>query len=34
MNSVTNNVSLSMEMSPLTKRIINYKYNTHIKFKI
>jgi hypothetical protein len=34
MNSITKNVSLSMKISPLTKKIISYKYNTHIKSKI
>jgi hypothetical protein len=32
--SVTKSVSLLTEISYLTKKIINYKYNTHIKYKI
>jgi hypothetical protein len=32
--SVTKNISLSMETSSPTKKIINRKYNTHVKSMI
>jgi hypothetical protein len=32
--SVTKSVSLSTEMSSLTKIIISHKYNTHVKYRI
>jgi hypothetical protein len=32
--SITKSDSLSMGTSPPTKRIINHKYNTHVKFRI